>query len=186
LGGTFSIAQGMNNKGWVSGFSFLPGDTQGHAFLWKKGVMTDLGTLGGPFSSATDRISESGEISGFSSTNIPDTIEGGVKGLAFLWRKGVMTPLPSFNNAGGAEVNNRGQVVGTAEIAALDQSCVPPRILQSKPVIWYRGTIQLLPTFPGDPDGLSLEINDEGVAVGSGQLHGATFPRFAVARRHGD
>ncbi len=157
----------MNNKGWVSGFPFLPGDKEGHAFLWKKGVMTDLGTLGGPFSSATDRISESGDISGFSVTSIPDTLEGGVKSLAFLWRKGVMTPLPAFNNAGGAEVNNRGQVVGTAEISALDPTCVGPRILQSKPVIWYRGTIQLLPTFPGDPNGLSLGINDEGVAVGS-------------------
>src|ERR1700676_2638247 len=47
LGGTFSQAFGINNKGSVVGWSFLTGDTTLHAFLWRKGLMTDLGTLGG-------------------------------------------------------------------------------------------------------------------------------------------
>jgi probable HAF family extracellular repeat protein len=117
LGGTFTGAQGINNKGWVAGGSQIADNTEFHAVLWRKGEIVDLGTLGGPVSSATDRISESGYISGFSVTNIPDTIEGGLIGRAFLWRNGVMTALPSFNNAGGAEVNNRGQVASSETYA---------------------------------------------------------------------
>ena len=44
LGGTFSQPFGMNNKGEVDGISTLPGDNETHAFLWRNGVMTDLGT----------------------------------------------------------------------------------------------------------------------------------------------
>jgi probable HAF family extracellular repeat protein len=47
LGGTFSLAFGINNEGEVVGLSSLPGDNVVHAFLWRKGVMTDLGTLSG-------------------------------------------------------------------------------------------------------------------------------------------
>ena len=48
LGGTFSQDTGLNNRGSVAGYSNLLGDQVVHAFLWQTGVMTDLGTLGGP------------------------------------------------------------------------------------------------------------------------------------------
>ncbi len=41
LGGTFSQAGGLNNRGSVAGFSTPPGDQNVHAFLWQNGVMTD-------------------------------------------------------------------------------------------------------------------------------------------------
>jgi probable HAF family extracellular repeat protein len=53
LGGTFGTANAVNNRGSVVGFATLPGDTEGHAFLWSKGIKSNLGTLGGPNSSAT-------------------------------------------------------------------------------------------------------------------------------------
>ncbi|HEY5730708.1 MAG TPA: hypothetical protein VIS72_11690, partial [Anaerolineales bacterium] len=46
LGGDSSRAQDINERGQIVGESTNPsGDT--HAFLWKNGVMIDLGTLGG-------------------------------------------------------------------------------------------------------------------------------------------
>ena len=52
LGGTDADGVGVNDRGWVVGISRVAGDQSGHAFLWRDGVMTDLGTLGGPNSFA--------------------------------------------------------------------------------------------------------------------------------------
>src|SRR5215470_7212743 len=48
LGGSFSWAFAVNNKGWVVGIATLVGDSSLHAFLWHDGMMTDLGILGQP------------------------------------------------------------------------------------------------------------------------------------------
>src|SRR5437870_3256750 len=54
LGGTVARGNSINNAGWVSGYSNLPGDTSRHAALWRNGTaIEDLGTLGGPNSSVT-------------------------------------------------------------------------------------------------------------------------------------
>ena len=74
LGGTFSEADGINNRGSVEGTSTLPGDTTLHAFLWRNGVMTDLGTLGGPNSVASWRPSESDKVGGRAETSTPDPL----------------------------------------------------------------------------------------------------------------
>ena len=47
LGGTFSAAFGLNERGWAAGVANLAGDQQTHAFLDRNGKLTDLGTLGG-------------------------------------------------------------------------------------------------------------------------------------------
>jgi probable HAF family extracellular repeat protein len=51
LGGTFGQANWINDAGVVVGFAGPPGDTTAHAFLWKRGVMTDL--TGGDSSQCT-------------------------------------------------------------------------------------------------------------------------------------
>jgi len=68
LGGTISVAGGINNRGDIEGFSTLPGDTAVHAFLWQKGLMADLGTLGGPNSFASWRLSDRSEVGGRAET----------------------------------------------------------------------------------------------------------------------
>jgi probable HAF family extracellular repeat protein len=46
LGGTSSAGHSINNRGWVTGYSDLPGDRARHAGLWKGRAAVDLGTLG--------------------------------------------------------------------------------------------------------------------------------------------
>src|SRR5690348_3907855 len=74
LGGTFSFAGGINNRGDIEGFSTLPGDTAVRAFLWRNGHMMDLGTLGGPNSFASWRLNERGEVGGTAETSTPDPL----------------------------------------------------------------------------------------------------------------
>jgi probable HAF family extracellular repeat protein len=172
LGGTFSQAGSINNKRSVVGVATLTGDTSLHAFLWRKGLMTDLGTLGGSDTlpvSAASGINDSDEIVGLSETAAPDPLGenscgNSLKCLPFLWRDGVMNPLPTLggNNGQAIGINNRGQVVGQAENTVHDPTCLPPQVLQFKPTIWNNGKVQELPTFPGDQDGVANAINDSG------------------------
>ncbi len=177
LGGTFGVAVGVNEAGWVNGQATLPGDTVVHAFFWGRGRMTDLGTLGGPNSAAFVPLNERGEISGVSDTSNPNPLGEGCFGSGFntglicrgfVWRKGVMTPLPTLGgyNSAATEINNRSQVAGIAENSTADPTCVAPQVLVDKPVIWENGVIHELPTPGGDLGGIALAINDYGQAVG--------------------
>ena len=59
LGGSASNGfGGVNARGWVTGDANLAGDQNEHAFLWRDGVMTDLGTLGGPNSSVPTPVKD--------------------------------------------------------------------------------------------------------------------------------
>ncbi len=70
-GGTFSNTAGINNKGWVTGTAGLPDNTE-HAVLWRRGLMKDLDTLGGPNSAANVGPNERGEVVGEAETSTPD------------------------------------------------------------------------------------------------------------------
>src|SRR6516162_2580566 len=67
LGGSFSVASGINNGGQVVGFSPLSDGAPSHAFLYSGGQMLDLGTLGGSGSGA-NAINDRGQIVGYSET----------------------------------------------------------------------------------------------------------------------
>ena len=175
LGGTYSQGFGVNNKGWVNGGATRKGDTAVHAFLWHDSVITNLGTLGGPNSNSFFPLNEKGEVGGLSDTLTPDPNGEDFCGfgthlicLPFVWQDGVISPLATLggNNGQALEVNNRGQVAGEAENTTPDPTCAPPQVFQFKPVVWDKGQVQELPTFPGDPDGIAGEINDKGQAAG--------------------
>jgi len=173
LGGTISFGVGINNKGWTAGFSTLPGDQSQHAFLWRNGKVTDLGTLGGPNSeSSFSPFSERGDVGGGAETLTPDPngenfcgFGTGLSCRPVLWQDAVITALPTLGGYNGVanQVNNRGQVVGVAESETL-----PPACLQglAEPVVWEKGQIQDLHMFPGDSAGVALAINDKGEAAG--------------------
>jgi probable HAF family extracellular repeat protein len=79
------VAAAVNDQGQVVGGC---GDSRGrqHAFLWQRGRLTYLGTLGGHDSGAS-LINTSGQIAGTSLTARPARLH------AFLWRGGKMTDL---------------------------------------------------------------------------------------------
>jgi len=175
LGGTFALAGGMNDWGLVVGASTLPGDTAEHAFFWRPGSMTDLGTLGGPDSFATWPFNDWNQIAGGAETSEPDPNGEDYCGwgtylicLPFLWQRGVMTPLPLLggNNGAAYEINNWGVVAGEAETATAGSDCTPPQVLEPQAAFWSKGKVHELPTLAGDTAGAAIVINDLGQIAG--------------------
>ena len=185
LGGTVSRGTAIDERGWVAGFSSLPGNGIRHAALWRDGTIVDLGTLGGPGTSSSvvwPGLNDRGMVVGIAETDDLDPLHEewsctaflpSVTGhicLGFVWEDGVMAPLPTLggNQGFAAGVNNRGQVVGWAETPVHDPTCTAPQVLQFRAVLWEprEGAQRELPPFPGDSTSAATAINDRGQAVG--------------------
>src|SRR6185295_20283450 len=78
LGGTISRANSLDDAGWASGYSFLAGNAQRRATLWREGQPPlDLGALGGPAANSSivwPAKSDSGLLVGISETATPDPL----------------------------------------------------------------------------------------------------------------
>jgi probable HAF family extracellular repeat protein len=186
LGGTSGSANGINDRGWITGTDNLPGDLTTVATLWVNGSTVPLGNLGGPNSAAAWPVkSNNGVIVGISETADANPlgeyfscwpffatgVPTGQICQGFRWQNGQMTALPPFPggySSYATGVNNRGQVVGWAENGVHDQTCDPSfQILQFRAVIWQpSGEMQELPPLPGDSTSAATAINDLGQVVG--------------------
>jgi len=205
IGGTISRGNSINNSGWISGFSFVAGNSRRHASLWiNGGSPVDLGTLAGPsgYSSVVwPAKSNSGTIAGITQTSIDDPNDEtwscspflygvfenitGKTCVGFVWRDGQMLPLPTLGGPNGfaAGANNRGQITGWAENDVLDSNCVPPQKLQFRPVIWGPDPNQVrsLPLIAGDSSGSATAINDRGDAIGISGICDQAVGRYSAA-----
>jgi probable HAF family extracellular repeat protein len=192
--GLESAALSINNGGQVVGFSTFdttpdPTSFKGaslHAFLWDKGVMQDLGTLGGPDSSPAggcnnQRMSLVAGTSFTSSTPNPTT--GIPTQHAFLWDKGTMGDIPTLGGtfAYAQCANNQGQMIGQSSLTG-DVGCDPSDPFDTcdeHPFLWEHGTVRDLGTLGGS-FALALWLNNNGEAVGGANTSGDE--QFQAAR----
>jgi probable HAF family extracellular repeat protein len=181
-GGYDSFATAVNNSGQVAGGAlnlvsdpfclFAPGFcvTQTRAFLWREGVMHDLGTLGGPDAIA-NFVNERGQAAGSSYTSYAPNSDNGTcpPGVPtqdpFFWEKGQMIDVGTLGGTCGLPLafNNRGQLAGQSSLAGN---------LTFHPFIWSKSQgIRDLGTLGGDT-GTTEWISDAGEVLGKADLPG--------------
>jgi uncharacterized membrane protein len=134
----------LNNHGWtlsmnglmdpVSNFIAAKVPT-GRAVINIDGLKIDLGTLGGPISWMNwGGINDRGEAVGIAETYVPDpdgedfcAFGAGLMCRPFLWQNGHMSALPTLggNNGSASDINNGGQIAGTAQTTVTDSGCPP-------------------------------------------------------------
>jgi probable HAF family extracellular repeat protein len=173
LGGSFSLAGAINDHNQIVGFAQnnlpdpfnfgalagFPSSTQWRATLWQHGTIQDLGTLGDGTGSAATSVNERGQIIGVSFADSVVNPSTGYPTLApFLWENGRMRNLGTLGGlmAFTSGLNNKGQVVGTSNLAG-DQT--------SHPFLWERGLLRDLGTLGGSY-GEAHWVNENGEVIG--------------------
>jgi probable HAF family extracellular repeat protein len=115
LGGNFGLANRINDAGEVVGFSTNE-DNHVLGFLWKDGVITNLGTVDGDKCSAGHDLNSIGQVVGEST---PSCFSGTAT-HAFLWENGgpivdlntLVIPGSQLDSAGGFGINDLGEITG--------------------------------------------------------------------------
>jgi probable HAF family extracellular repeat protein len=160
LGGPDSVPEWLNARGQVVGESYTnstPNAATGiptlHPFLWTRGRMQDLGTLGGTRATAA-RVNDRGQAVGNSN------LAGDRVRHPYLWDRN--RGLQDLGTLGGDSgyanwVDDRGDVVGAANL---------PGSQVSHGFLWTHGKMRDLPPAGTAPCSDATAINDSGVLVG--------------------
>jgi len=176
LGGPEALAPLINGRDQITGAAntdysptgdplcFLARTT--HPFLWERGRMTDLGTLGGTCALPL-ALNNQGQVVGFSE------LSGNSTTHAFLW-PGVDGTMKDLGTLGGSfsnpnDINDAGEVVGYAG----DDSN------QAVAFLWEKGVMINLGILAGDCASTATSVNSKGQIVG----YSSTACDFTAVRR---
>jgi probable HAF family extracellular repeat protein len=111
LGGSFSNANAINEAGEVVGYA-SPGGQDFLAFLWRNGVLTNLGTVDGDPCSTANAINSKRQVVGISFADCNAVRR------AFLWEDGSMVDLNTLIPPGpGVQLNLAEAINDRGEIA---------------------------------------------------------------------
>ncbi len=124
MGGSFGVGAAINDAGEIAGYAQEQGDQVTHGFLWKNGLMTDLGTVDGDQCSFSFGINANAQVLG---SSLPTC--SGSTFRASLWEDGgpmvdlnaLVPPGSSLYLTIPGTINDRGEIAGLG----LPSGCAP-------------------------------------------------------------
>jgi probable HAF family extracellular repeat protein len=122
FGGTYTGVSSINDNGEVVGWSWSPGNSWYHPYLYDKGTMTDLGTLNGvgrPYD-----MNNNGQVVGFSDIAYQHQ-------HAFVYNKGgtmvdlnnLINPNPGVELIEADEINDNGYIIANGWVGDDHSTC---------------------------------------------------------------
>jgi probable HAF family extracellular repeat protein len=150
-----TVARDINDDGDVVGSANAGGTDLGHAVLWSRGSVQDLGTLGTGLYSEAWGINNLGQVVGSSYTNGGNGLTG-VHGFMYSEAEGLVDLTPGSDRGFALDINDAGQVTGYKTALGGFHA-----------FRWQEGTFVDLGVLPGMAHSVGWTINQFGQVAGN-------------------